>query len=292
MPSNAVRQALRNHLNSALRRGGDGWTDGQLLDRFVASRDGAAFEALVRRHGPLVLGVCRRVLGHAQDAEDAFQAAFLVLARKAASIRSRELLANWLYGVARRTAQRAKSAALRWRARGRQVTEMPEPPAVQREDAGAELQPLLDRELCGLPEKYRVPVVLCDLEGRTRAQAAQILGWPEGTVSSRLSRARALLAQRLTRRGARLSAGSLALIFSAGSATSAVPVALVRSTVQAAFVLTTGPAVVGGVISAEVSALTEGVLKTMLLSKLKTTLVTTTVVLLALTILGVGADAL
>jgi hypothetical protein len=169
---------------------------------------------------------------------------------------------------------------------------MSEPSAAERDDPWAELLPLLDRELCGLPEKYRVPVVLCDLEGRTRTEAAKLLGVPEGTVSSRLSRARALLAERLSRHGPRLSAGALALMFSAGSASSAVPVALVRSTVQAAVVLTAGPAVVGGVVSAQVTALTEGVLKTMLLSKLKTGLVTTTGVLLALTILGLGADAL
>jgi RNA polymerase sigma factor (sigma-70 family) len=127
----------------------------------------------VRRHRPMVWGVCRRALHH-HDAEDAFQAAFLVLARKAGSITSRELLANWLYGVARRTALRAKAAAVRRQARERRLTAVPEPEA-NAPQPGGDLRPVLDRELSRLPDKYRAPVVLCDLEGRTRREAAALL---------------------------------------------------------------------------------------------------------------------
>src|SRR5436305_1502875 len=141
--------------------------DGELVDGFVARRDGAAFEALVRRHGPMVLGVCRRVLGHAHDAEDAFQATFLVLVRKAASVRPREQLANWLYGVAYHTALKARAAAARRRAREKRAGAMSRRTTLP-EDRWSDLQPVLDEELARLPDKYRVPVVLCDLEGKTR----------------------------------------------------------------------------------------------------------------------------
>src|SRR5207244_3033628 len=140
-------------------------------------RDEAAFEALVRRHGPMVLGVCLRVLRRHADAEDAFQATFLVLARKAASVVPREMLPNWLYGVAQQTAVRARAAAARRRAREKQVTHTPEP-AAKPPAPWDDLEPLLDEELSKLPDKYRVPVVLCDLEGKTRKQAAGQLGWP------------------------------------------------------------------------------------------------------------------
>src|SRR5262249_42961899 len=153
---------------AALLRDGGGMTDGQLLECFLTRRDEAAFAALVRRHGPMVLGVCRRMLHNPHDAEDAFQATFPVLGRKAATIARRELLGNWLYGVAYRTALDARAAAARRRVREKQVSEMPEPEASASEDVWRDLRPLLDEELSRLPDKYRVPVVLCDLEGRTR----------------------------------------------------------------------------------------------------------------------------
>jgi RNA polymerase sigma factor (sigma-70 family) len=186
---------------------GVGISDGKLLESFIIRRDEAAFGALVRRHGPMVLGVCRRVLRNAHDAEDAFQAAFLVLARKAASIRQRELLGNWLYGVAYRTALGAKAAAARRRFKERQVSEPAQREAAAEADVWLDVQPLLDQELSRLPDKYRVPVVLCDLEGRTRKEAARQLGIPEGTLSGRLTTARRRLAQRLTRQGVVLSGG-------------------------------------------------------------------------------------
>jgi RNA polymerase sigma factor (sigma-70 family) len=135
--------------------------DAQLLARFLATRDEAAFAALVRRHGPMVLGVCRRLLRHTQDAEDAFQAAFLVLARKAASVLKQEAVGSWLYMVAYRTAQRARAGQARRRAREKQMCEMPHPEA--RPAEAQDWRPLLDQELSRLPEKYRTAIVLCDL---------------------------------------------------------------------------------------------------------------------------------
>jgi RNA polymerase sigma factor (sigma-70 family) len=246
-------------------------SDGRLLTRFIEQRDEAAFEALVRRHGPMVLGVCRRVLRTFADAEDAFQATFLVLVRKAASIQSRDTVANWLYGVAYNTALKARTLNARRGSRERQVAQMPEPEAVSPEAFWQDLQPLLDQELSRLPERYRLPIVLCDLEGKSRQEAAQRLRLPEGTLSSRLTRARAKLARRLARRGLVLPAAALTAMLTQEAASACVPTPLVSSTVQCAMVLVAGPAA-GGVISAPVAALTEGVMKDMLLRKLKLTL--------------------
>jgi RNA polymerase sigma factor (sigma-70 family) len=210
-----------------------GLTDGQLLERYVSRREEAALAALVRRHAPLVWGVLRRVLRDYQDAEDAFQTTFLVLVRKAADILPRELVANWLYGVTYRTARKARATAAKRRARERQVTIMPERGAEPR-DLWAELRPLLDQELSRLADKYRVAVVLCDLEGKTRAEAARQLGLPEGTVGSRLARGRALLARRLVRHGFAVSAGALAALLARQTSSAAVPAAVVSSTIQAA----------------------------------------------------------
>jgi RNA polymerase sigma factor (sigma-70 family) len=260
-----------------LRDGGD-LTDRQLLERFNSRDDEAAFAALVHRHGPMVLGVCRRVLANVHDADDAFQATFLVLVRKAVSLRSSGLLANWLYGVAYRTALKARAAAARRRAKEKQIIDMPAP-QVRTEEVWHELQLHLDRELQRLPEKYRVPVVLCDLEGKTRKEAARLVGVPEGTLSTRLARARALLAKRLARHG--LSGGMLAAALSRGEASACLPPPLVLATVKAAASTT----MTAGVVSAKVIALTEGVLKTMLLTKLKLA----TAMLLAVAALGATA---
>src|SRR5262249_49915225 len=156
------------------------------------------FAALLRRHGPMVWGVCRRLLPCTHDAEDAFQATFLVLVRKADSVVPRGRVGNWLYGVAYRTALEARSAASRRRARELQTAR---PAHVTNEQPDPDLWALLDEELRRLPDNFRAAVVLCDLEGRTRKEAAQQLGWSEGTLSGRLARARELLAKRLTRRG-------------------------------------------------------------------------------------------
>ena len=258
-------------------RDGAGLTDGQLLESFVGHKDQAAFEALVRRHGPMVLGVCRRVLRNHHDAEDAFQATFIVLVRKASSILPRAMLPNWLYGVAYRTALRARGMIAKQRVRERHMQEMPEPEA-EAEHCWHDIQPVLDQELSRLPDKYRMPIILCDLEGKTGKEVARQFGWPEGTVASRLSRGRDMLAKRLTRHGLMLSGGSLTAVFSQNSASASVPTPLVSSTIKAASLLAAGQALTTGLISTKVAALTEGVLKAMLLSKLKITLVLCAVV--------------
>jgi len=272
----------QNEMIPQLRRAilwpdGAGLTDGQLLEYFLTQHDEAAFAALVRRHGSMVWGVCCRVLSNYHDAEDAFQATFLVLVRKAASIMPREMVANWLYGVAHLTALKARATAARRKGRERQGAEMPEPEVVQH-DPWHDLQPLLDQELSRLPDKYRSVIVLCDLEGKTRKEAAEHFGCPEGTVAGRLARARAMLAKRLARHGLAVSSGALATMLSQEVASADVPTSMVSSTIKAASLLAAGQAAATGPISARVAALTEGVLKTMLLRKLKTV----TAVLLAL----------
>src|SRR6516164_94852 len=176
MASGHLTPVLRHIQKLVTPQRGEKPTDTELLQRFTGRHEEAAFAALVERHGPMVLGVCRRVLQDAHDAEDAFQATFLVLVRKAASVRPREKVGNWLYGVAYRTAREARALAARRRGRERQVTDMPEPEAPA-EDGWAELRPLLDQELSRLPDKYRTPIVLCELEGKTHKEAARQLGW-------------------------------------------------------------------------------------------------------------------
>lgn len=253
-----TRDVLRQSRRADLLRNGGEMTDGQLLECFVTCGDEAAFETLVRRHGPMVLGVCSRVLHHVQDAEDAFQATFLVLVRKAASIGQPELLGNWLYGVAFRTALDARTAALRRQTRERQVQPMPEPQTTDNADVGRDLRVYLDQELNRLPDKFRMPIVLCDLEGRPYREVAQQLGIAAGTLSGRLKTARMMLAKRLSRHGLILSGSGLLAVLSPTTASAAVSLPLVTSTVQAA---------TAGAVSAPVAALAKGVLKAMLLRK-------------------------
>ena len=257
-------------------------TDAQLLARFVADRDEAAFASLVRQHGPMVLGVCRRVLHDLHEAEDAFQATFLVLARKAGSIRKPELLANWLYGVAYRTSLKAKSTAAKRQARERQVVNMTA--AVREENSLDDLQLLLDEELSRLPDKYRLPIVLCGLEGKTNEEAARQLGCPRETIATRLARGRERLRLRLTRRGLALSALVLAGEWSASFA-APVSVPLMDATIRAGISLAAHSTTVAGV-SATVVSLTEGVLKSMYYAKLKMILVT--VLTLTISAAGIG----
>jgi RNA polymerase sigma factor (sigma-70 family) len=278
---------ILQHLRRAsLLHDGAGLSDGQLVECFVEHGDQAAFAALVRRHGPMVWGVCRRLLVNHHDAEDAFQAAFLVLVRRAASVVPREKVANWLYGVAYHVAFKARALAARARRRERQVMALPEPAAVSHE-RGDDLKPLLDRELSRLPDKYRVPVVLCDLEGKTRKEAARQLGWPEGTVAGRLARARALLARRLARQGVALSGGLLAVALARNAAAACVPAALVSATIEVAGRVAAGPAA-AGMVPARVAALTKGGTRTMLLTKLRIPLMA----LLAVAVVGFGGSAL
>jgi RNA polymerase sigma factor (sigma-70 family) len=244
-------------------------SDVQLLQRFAAGHDEAAFTALVRRHGAMVFSVCRRVLPEAQDAEDAFQAAFLVLARRVRSIARPELLGNWLYGVAYRTALEAKRAARR-RLKERRAPDLKaEDPAEAA--AWADLRPVLDEEVSRLPEKYRAPFVLCHLEGRTNEEAAQVLGCPRGTVLSRLAWARQRLRARLTRRGVTLAGGALVSTGMA-EAGAGVPEALVGTTARAAAALAGGEAALGALVSVRVVALMRGVLTAMTMKKLRSLL--------------------
>jgi RNA polymerase sigma factor (sigma-70 family) len=243
-------------------------SDEELLGRFIERREEAVFEAIIERHGPMVRGVCRRVLRDDHEADDAFQATVLVLARRASSIVPREKLGNWLYGVAYQTARNARAMRAKRRAREVRLFDMPERMVVPnhlRDDLAESLY----RELSRLPEKYRIPIVLCDLEGRTHREAARQLGWPIGTVSSRLSRARAILARRLARRGPLLSVGSLAVLLAQESASAGMPTRLIGSTARAARLFAAGGPVTAGVVSAGVAALTQEMLKVMLLAKLK-----------------------
>jgi RNA polymerase sigma factor (sigma-70 family) len=240
----------------------DGPSDGELLGRFARQRDGAAFEALVRRHGPAVLGACRRVLRDAHAAEDAFQATFLVLARKAGALERPAALGPWLYGVAVRTALKARAGAARRRQQERQAAAAE---AVAADDGPVwrELRPLLDEAVARLPEKYRVPFVLHHVEGRTVEDVAGRLGCPRGTVAARLARARQRLRARLVRRGVALSAAALVAALAEGVA-AAVPAALVART---------GRAVVAGAVPAGAAALADGVLRGMMMTKLKAVVV-------------------
>jgi RNA polymerase sigma-70 factor (ECF subfamily) len=273
------------HLRRAVRRqDAEGRTDGQLLSAFIDAKDEAAFDAIVRRHGRMVFGVCRRIAGNHHDAEDAFQATFLVLARKAGSIRPREMVANWLHGVALRTSRKAKGLRVKRSRREKQVTAMPEREAAHQDQAN-DLLPLIDQELHGLPEKYRLPILLCDLDGKSIKDACRQLGWPQGTLAGRLARGRRLLAKRLANRGVGLSAGALAAVISQSSASAVVPTSLMCSTVMAGALIGVGQAAATGTVSITVAALTEGVLKTMLMTKVK--VATTVLVATALLLLGI-----
>jgi RNA polymerase sigma factor (sigma-70 family) len=243
-----------------------GLSDSQVLGRFAEARGRdetaeSAFQELIHRHGTMVLGVCRQILRDPHDADDAFQATFLVLVRQARSIRVGDSLAPWLYGVAYRTAQRARAIAARYRPAD--VVTVEEPMEPSDEVYQLDLRPLLHEELNRLPAKYRDPIVLCHLEGKTHEEAARLLAWPVGTVSGRLSRGRQLLRSRLERRGVVVSSAMLATNWLAGTpATVSLP--LIESTLNAAFRLGEATAVSSSVLS-----LAEGVLRTMLLNKLK-----------------------
>jgi RNA polymerase sigma factor (sigma-70 family) len=237
--------------------------DAELVGRFAERRDEAAFTALVRRYSPVVLGVCRRVLRHEQDAEDAFQATFLVLARDAGSVRRAGAVGNWLYGVAHNVARKAKAARHRREVKEREAAARPRPEP--RTGTTDDLREILDAELHALPDKYRTPIVLCDLRGLTAREAAAEVGCPAKTLGTRLSRGRSLLARRLARRGVALPAAALVAALPACAA-AAVPPALIGSTVQAATGFAAGPAAAA---SPAVLALTEGVSNVMLLTTLK-----------------------
>jgi RNA polymerase sigma factor (sigma-70 family) len=255
------------HLRSVVLPDGGDLTDGQLLECFVNRRQPPALEALVRRHAPMVWGVCRRVLGNHHDAEDAFQATFLVLVRKGASVHPREKIGNWLYGVAHQTALKARASRARRQERERPVPEMPEP-AVKEPEHWQDMQEVVDREVSRLPQKYRTVIVLCELEGRSVREAARQLGCPEGTVASRLARARAMLARRLSRHGPGVPGAMLAAVLPPRGASVSVPPSVLSATIKATISVAGEPAATVAV-SGAVAALTEGVMKGMLFTKLR-----------------------
>ena len=225
----------------------DHWaeTDESHLARFLNGDEAdseEAFRELVRQHGPMVLGVCRHVLDQHSDAEDAFQATFLVLARNAGSIRDRRVLGRWLYEVAYRIAIRSRTRSAQRRSREKEGARMSAQVDRHEQDpAWNELRPVLHEEVNRLPEKYRTAVVLCYLEGRTNEEAASMLGWPVGTVKGRLSRARDLLRSRLTRRGLALSAAFIGLAFSKNEVfAEVVPSRLIDEATSSALAATRG----------------------------------------------------
>jgi RNA polymerase sigma factor (sigma-70 family) len=274
-PTGRVIEHLRR---AVLLRDEAACTDGQLLERFLRQRDAAAFAALVHRHASMVWGVCRRLLPMHQDAEDAFQATFVVLVRKASSITPRDQVGNWLHGVAQRIALSARAGLARRRSRERQVNAMPEPAAANGDSD--ELHAVLDLELSRLPAKYRAAIVLCDLGGHTRKEAADQLGIPEGTLSGHLSRGRSLLAKRLARHGLPVAGGMLAA--AVAQPVLAAPSEMVTSAIEMA---TAGTA---ATVSARVVVLVEGVLKAMLLTKLKKVMAIVVAIAVVGTGLGVG----
>jgi RNA polymerase sigma factor (sigma-70 family) len=241
-------------------------SDANLLHRYAAQREDAAFAELVRRHGPMVLGVCRRVLGNLDDAEDAFQATFLVLAARPRAVGNPSSLANWLFGVARRTALRVQVGAAR-RCRHERLSAKSEAIDSDTTALWREIRPVLDAEVARLPAHCREVFILCCLEGRTHEEAARLLGCPAGTVASRLSRARERLRGRLVRRG--LALGTAGALFAAGQAEAAVSSEMLGVLVGAASSRTATVFSTAGSISPRVAALTEGVLRAMWTTKLK-----------------------
>jgi cobalt-zinc-cadmium efflux system membrane fusion protein len=276
MAGEQLRTFLRR-LRCAAGPEAGGASDAQLLERFATRRDECAFEVLVWRHGGLVLHVCRRLLRREQDAEDAFQATFLALARRAGSIGKGEALAGWLYKVAYRAALRLRARAAREAARRRDRLAPPAPRPAGGE-AGADVWPVLDEEINRLPEKYRAAVVLCYLQGKTAGEAARVLGCARGTVCSRLAWARQRLRGRLTRRGLALAAAGLAVLLTPAAA----PAALVGATVKGAVLFASGQAA-RGALPGPTAALAEGVLRAMVMTKVKTA-----AVVLLLGALGLG----
>ncbi len=264
--------SLAQQLGSLFEGGSaTGLSDRQLLERFTAARDEAAFTALVARHGPMVLGVCRQLLGDHHQAEDAFQAVFLVLARKARSLREPELLGNWLYGVAMRTARTARTRLARRRLTEESTARQAEaPPAATAERAllDREQAEALHREIDRLPGAFRLPVVLCYFEGLTLDEAAHRLRWPVGTLRSRLARAREKLRRGLTRRGFALPGAAIAAKLATRSASASVSPLMCDCTTRAAMHLAAGHAV-DGALAAPAAALAQEVVRTMLLHKLK-----------------------
>jgi RNA polymerase sigma factor (sigma-70 family) len=272
-----IRKLVAAHNNESL-------PDRELLRHFAADHDEAAFETLVRRHGPMVLRVCQRVLGHAQDAEDVFQATFLILVRQAASRHWHESVGNWLYGVAYRLALETKRRAAR-RSKHESRAEHRSAPDPVAEITLREAQALLDEELSRLAERYRAPLVLCYLEGRTRDEAAKQLGWSLGTLKRRLEQARGRLHDRLVRRGLNLPSALTAVTIVQGGPPAVVPATLLEIMMKTVTLVATGQLSAAGQLAAPAATLAKEALRAMYLTKLK---IAAAVVAVALTAAGTG----
>ena len=279
---------LIQHLRQIVRpESSNGLGDSELLRRWVGQRDAAAFEVLLWRHAPMVYGVCCRVLRDTHEAEDALQATFLALARKAGSIGRGEAVAGWLYRVAFRASLAAKARTDKWPKsdHARLATLATEPAA---DFVWKDLRPVLDEEINRLPAKYRVPFVLHYLEGRSNEEVARELGCPVGTVLSRVARARERLRFRLSRRGLTLSVGALAAGLGGNALSATVAPGLIGGLVRAASFIAAGQAPAAGLVTANAATLADAVLRGMFMSKLKTIVV----LLLSLSMLGTGTTAL
>lgn len=267
MAANALNRMILQLRRASRPHEGTGPSDGDLLERYVSRGDPGAFEILLRRHGPMVWGVCRRILRCEADCEDAFQTTFLVFIRKSGSIRSGAGVGNWLYGVAHNTALKARAMRCKRQGKELEAGSVPRPQAL--EEVWQQVQVLLDAELTQLPDKYRIPIVLCGLEGKTIREAAQQLGWPQGTVATRLARGRGLLAKRLSNHGLELSGGVLVALLLHNVASASPPTAIVCSTIQVARAVPTGNPPPAGAAPPGVTTLARGVLKSMYYTHLK-----------------------
>jgi RNA polymerase sigma factor (sigma-70 family) len=222
MPSSPLEEVLRHLRRSLGAQAARAVSDAELLARFVDAKDDLAAAVLVERHGPMVFGVCRRVLGDVHDAEDAFQATFLVLARRAGTLHRRQSLAGWLYAVAQRVALRARARATLRQVREKGATTMRRAEASD-DPSWGELRSVLDEEMARLPEKYRTPLVLCYFQGKHYSEAAKELGLAKSSLGHRVARGRELLRNRLVRRGITLSAGGLAVALTDNAVASTLP---------------------------------------------------------------------
>jgi RNA polymerase sigma factor (sigma-70 family) len=285
--SNTANDPVLNYIRKLGGEPGEkGVADRELIRRFVTEQDEAAFELLLWRYAAMVRHVCRGVTRDLHDAEDAFQATFLVLARKAWSVRKQESLGAWLYRVAYRIALQTRSQMLRraaHEARGGDLRDLPQQAPLQGAQTVDEWRPLLLEEVNRLPAKYRTPIILCYLEGKTLADAAHQLGWPRGTVSGRLARARDMLRSRLLLRGLPLTAVALIEALSPGDALAMAP--LLRRTLQSAVLFACGKATTAATLSGPSALLAEGMLRTMFMTKLKLTVA----IVLASLLFGTGA---
>jgi len=267
MASKPLNGILKRVRTLAEVQTGRALADRELLARFVEHQDEAAFTVLIERHGPMVLGVCQRALRNAHDAEDACQATFLVFARKADSIRKTESLSSWLHGIACRIAANLKRSRIRAKKREQRVAS-----PIEQSNASAnwqEVQTILDEEVADLPERYRGPLLLCYWEGKTRDEAATQLSMTAGKLHGLLERGRELLRDRLTKRGLTLSGALCASMIVAGASNAALDPSLVVASTKAALLLASGGSLTPGLVSINVVTLTQEVLHTMLITKMK-----------------------